>query len=100
MQEHTRGLLGKGFAISPNITPLNRDPGEVFKTEAVTSRLRGVQERELLRDRARPDWIDSIGPVGCIDGWVEAGPSSHTVTILLDGDTTSREAIDAAMGDS
>ncbi len=51
MQEHTRGLLGKGFAISPNITPLNRNPGELFKTEGVTSRLRVRDTTEIQPGR-------------------------------------------------
>ncbi len=38
--DSTRNLLGRTVSLSPNITPLNRDLGELFRVEGVDDRLR------------------------------------------------------------
>ncbi len=67
--------------------------------EHVVEALRQMEAelRELRADKARLDWLDSINPVGCFDGWIDAGEMSHAVTVWTDGEGRSvRSAIDSA----
>ena len=63
-----------------------------------------AQVEKLEKDKARLDWLDSINPIGCWDGWIEKGESSHAVSVWV-GSTASnsirtvRAAIDAARGE-
>ncbi len=58
------------------------------------------QATRLRKDEKRLDWLDSIRPIGCWDGWVEAGEQSHAVTVWInaeEGETNVvRQAIDTA----
>jgi hypothetical protein len=45
--DSTRNLLGRSVSLTPNITGLNRDPGELFASEGVRSRLQIADTSEI-----------------------------------------------------
>lgn len=59
-----------------------------------------VELAAVMEDRKRLDWLESIRPIGCWDGWVEAGDHSRQATVFVNAEegesNVVRDAIDAA----